>query len=77
MKQEAEKAYREHARSMQQMFDRLGPELKGQSIDVVKTRLQREWQRSGDRLTDPELTDFATALSEGAEVKLDVQPLRW
>lgn len=77
MKQQVEKAYRQRASEMQATFDRLGRELKGQSLDAAKSRLQREWARDGGSLTDPELTNYATALIEGRRIVLDVQPMRW
>lgn len=77
MKQHVEKAYRQRASDMQATFDRLGRELKGQSLDAAKSRLRREWARDGGSLTDPELTEWATALIEGTRIVLDVQPMRW
>lgn len=76
-KQAVEKAYRSNATEMQRTFDRLGRELKGQSLDVAKSRLQREWSRDGGSLTDPELTEYATALVEGTRIELKVQSIRW
>jgi hypothetical protein len=77
MKQQVESAYRQRASEMQATFDRLGRELKGQPLAAAKSRLQREWARDGGSLTDPELTDYATALVEGTRIVLDVQPMRW
>jgi hypothetical protein len=77
LKKTAEQAYKERATDMQRMFDRLGRELKDQPLDVAKSRLQREWSRDGGSITDPELTEYATALVEGRRIVLDVQPIRW
>jgi len=77
MKQTVEKASHERAAEMQRTFDRLARDLEGQPIDVAKARLQREWSRDGGTLTDPALTEYATALVAGTRIVLDVQPIRW
>lgn len=77
IKKAAEQAYKNQAVEMQSMFDRPGRELKGQPLDLAKSRLRREWTRDGGSITEAELTDYATALVEGSRIVLDVQPLRW
>lgn len=43
----------------------------GQPVDQVKDGLQREFERRGANFNDPELTQFAQAISEGK--RLDIK----
>jgi len=57
--------------SGQPMLDGLLRECQGKPTDVVKHRLASEWERVLDAdITDPDLTKYATALSEGTRIVL-------
>jgi hypothetical protein len=58
-------------RNMQPVLDDLHRELAGQSVDVVKPRLASEWAKAGGKITDPDLTQWATAISEGRHITLE------
>ena len=56
-------------RHYQQMFDRLSRQHRGKPVDEVKRALGRAWAADGGTITDPELTDWATAISEGTHIR--------
>jgi len=64
---------RDVAKDYQKMLDSLGRRYRGQSLSTIKPALQREWKRvGGGRLTEPDLTEYATAISEGTPIKMRV-----
>lgn len=75
-KKVASDALNERVRQMQQTMDRLSRELGGQPIEMVKARLRREWRRMGGSISDPELTQYATALVEGTPINFVKQPIK-
>lgn len=77
LKKAASDAFDQRAREMQQTVDRLGRELEGQPLDLAKSRLQREWQRMGGSITDPELTRYAEVLIAGNRIEFKKQPIKW
>ncbi len=60
------------ANDYQRMFDRLGRQYKGRPVSEIKPVLRREWSRLGGSLSDAELTDYATLISEGTSIKMQV-----
>ena len=56
------------ATEYQQMFDSLLRRYKGHPVSEVKLVLRSEWSRIGGSISDPELTEFATAISEGTRI---------
>ena len=63
----AEPAVRKIADDLQRLVDDLAASHAGRPVDEVKVALRSRWQQStpdGD-ITDPELTEWATAISEG------------
>jgi len=64
---------RDVAQDYQQMFDSLGRRYRGQPLSTIKTALQREWRRvDGDPLPEPDLTEYATAISDGTPIQMRV-----
>jgi hypothetical protein len=58
-------------KKVQPVFDRLTRECNGQPLDEVKAKVAREWsQATGGTITDPDLTAYATAFSQGQRVVL-------
>jgi hypothetical protein len=55
-------------KDLQKLFDRLGREYEGQPVATVRTVLQREFRKRGGTVTDPELSEWATAISEGTRI---------
>jgi hypothetical protein len=61
---------RQIRREFQEAFDVVFREYSGQPVDTVKNALTREFERRGATLTDPELTTYATAISEGTQIRV-------
>ncbi len=61
------------AKEYQRMFDSLGRRYRGRPVSTIKPVLQREWKRvNGGSITDPELTEYATHISNGTQIKMKV-----
>lgn len=61
------------ASDYQAMFDRLGRQCKGRPVAEVKGALRREWSRLGGTISDAELTEYATLISEGTKIEMRVR----
>jgi hypothetical protein len=53
----------------QKASDKVFNRYAGRPVADVKDAITREWKRIGASITDPELTKFATAISEGKRLK--------
>jgi hypothetical protein len=62
-------AMQDKTREMQAQMDRFARQYKGRPVSVIKPALKREWERDGGKITDPELTEWATHISEGRPIK--------
>lgn len=60
------------AADYQRMLDSLGRRYKGRPVSSIKPVLQREWKRVGGSISDPELTEYATLISNGTKIKMQV-----
>lgn len=60
------------AKDYQRMLDSVGRSHRGRPVGAIKPVLQREWKRLGGNITDPELTEYATHISNGASIKMQV-----
>ena len=65
-------ALKDIASDYQKMFDSLLRRYKGRPVSEIKPVLRREWSRLGGSLSDAELTDYATLISEGTSIKMQV-----
>lgn len=76
-KKELEKAVRpalkDIASDYQKMFDSLLRRYKGRPVSEIKPVLRREWSRVGGSISDPELTEYATHISEGTHIQMRVK----
>jgi hypothetical protein len=62
-------AVEQRASEVQTLLDGLARTCAGKPIDEVKLTLKRAWERRpGARITDPELTRFATELAAGRRI---------
>jgi hypothetical protein len=61
----------------QRLLDQLLVDCAGQPVEHVKPVLQREWASAfeGGHITEPELTTWATALSGGRRIVLQILPV--
>ena len=66
-------AMKDIASDYQKMFDSLSRRYKGRPISEIKPVLKREWSRVGGSISDPELTDYATLISEGTRIQMRVK----
>ena len=66
-------ALRDIASDYQKMFDRLGLQYKGRPIPEIKAALRHELSQLGGTISDVELTDYATLISEGTHIKIQVE----
>jgi hypothetical protein len=67
-KRAAHAAAQAKAKEMRQM-DQFARQYKGRPVAVIKSALRRVWERDGRTITDPELTEYATYISEGRAIK--------
>ena len=59
-------------KKLQPVLDRLTRECTGQPLDEVKAKVAREWaQAAGGTITEPDLTAYAKAFSQGQRVVLN------
>jgi hypothetical protein len=62
----------DRAKEYQRLIDSLGRRFRGRPVSTIKPTLQREWKRLGGSITDPELTEYATHISNGTQIKMKV-----
>ena len=58
------------AAEYQAMFDSLSRRYKGRPVSEIRPVLAREWAQVGGSISDPELTDYATLISEGTHIQM-------
>ena len=68
-KRAAHAAAQAKAKEMQRQMDQFARQYKGRPVAVIKSALRRVWERDGRTITDPELTEYATYISEGRAIK--------
>lgn len=66
-------AVQETARDYQKLFDSLLRQYKGRPVSQIKPVLKREWARLGGSLSNAELTEYATYISEGTSIQMRVK----
>ena len=55
----------------QAFLDQFARSHLGQPVDQVKVALKRDWKRKMDgTITEPELTEWATVISEGGRIQV-------
>lgn len=66
-------ALKDIASDYQKMLDSLLRRYKGRPVSEIKPVLRREWSRVGGSISDPELTEYATHISEGTRIQMRVK----
>lgn len=66
-------AVQDIASDYQRMFDSLSRRYMGRPVSEIKPVLRREWAQIGGSISDPELTDYATLISEGTRIEMSVK----
>ncbi|MER6813569.1 hypothetical protein ABT299_30235 [Spirillospora sp. NPDC000708] len=64
MAKEVDRAAQEYQNAVQS----LALELKGRPVEEVKPLVSARWRDLGGEITDPELTEVATAIAEGTKI---------
>lgn len=73
LKKTVQGAVKDIASDYQKMFDSLSRRYKGRPVSQIKPVLRREWSRVGGSISDPELTEYATHISEGTRIQMRVK----
>lgn len=63
-------AVKDIASDYQRMLDSLSRRYKGRPVSEIKPVLKREWARMGGSISEQELTDYATLISEGTRIQM-------
>lgn len=77
VRQAADEAVRQRANALQGLVDALGRTHEGRPVDEVKVALRTGWQSAtgdGD-ITDPELAEWATYISQGRNIHIQYDGL--
>lgn len=61
---------RDVRRDLQRSFDDLGRRYRGRPVPEVRSALRDSIRRHGGTASEPELTQWATAISEGTRITL-------
>jgi len=62
------------AKQYERFFESMRRKYMGQPVSDIKPALRREWLRmTGKSIADPDLTEYAQAISDGTKVKFKVQ----
>lgn len=77
IKSDVEAHVQDLSREMTRDFDQLHAEYAGRPVDEIKPALKRVWEKEGDSISDPELTEYATMISEGAKIVFEPGPIQW
>lgn len=61
------------AQKWQKVFDSLTKQYSGKPVSAVKSALKRESKKLGGSFSDRELTEYATLISEGTNIKVKLK----
>jgi hypothetical protein len=61
-------AVKDVATEYQRMLDSLLQRYSGRPLAEIRPVLEREWRRIGGRISDPELTEYASHISSGTRI---------
>ena len=65
----AKEVVKEEGKKIQRTLDDLLRRYKGHPVAEVKSALAREWKKDGNNIGEPELTEWATHISEGTRMQ--------
>lgn len=63
----------EVGREYEQALAQMGLDLEGRSVEDIKSLVRARVQDLGGDITDPELTNIATAISKGTKISFNVR----
>lgn len=61
---------KDYAVDLQKRIDTLSRLHKGKPVEQIKPLLQADFRQNGGSITDPELTEWAEAISEGVRIEV-------
>lgn len=64
------------ARERTRTMDSLRRQYAGRPVAEIKPALQRIFAKDGGRITDPELTEYAQAISDGKRIEFKAEKIR-
>ncbi len=70
---EVRKSLEEVRKNYQRLFERITTRYQGRPLEEIKRVLRTEWRREGGDITDPDLTEYAQAISEGRRIEVRVR----
>jgi len=76
LKEAGAKAVKEQAPRLQRMLDSLHRSQAGKPLTRVKSAVQAGFRSIGGKITEPELTEYAKAISEGQKIVVKPEMLR-
>ena len=76
LKKVAQQAADEAGRQFQRELDRLRRTHSGKPLDEVKRHVRQAFRQIDVKASESEITDYATAISEGSRIKVQVERVR-
>jgi len=77
MKRAVRQGYEESAREFKRLIAGLERSHGGKPVDEVKGAVRAAFRRADISASESEITDYATAISEGTKIDMKVEPLRF
>jgi hypothetical protein len=77
IEKEVTKAVEGIARDRTRDLDAMRRQYTGRPIAEIKPALQRVFAKDGGSITDPELTEWAQAISDGTRIEFHADRIRW
>lgn len=77
VERQVQPAIEELARDMTLEMDQLQTRYAGRPAAEIKPALQRLFTRDGGSISDPELSEYAEAISAGTRIEFKVGKTRW
>jgi len=76
IEREFQHAADDFGRTLERDLNALSRSQVGKPLADVKNTVQRVFRKNDGNITDPELTEYATAIQAGQQIKVNVQKIR-
>ncbi|NKY38016.1 hypothetical protein [Cellulomonas septica] len=77
LQQETQSALDEVARNFEREFDRLRIQYAGRPVSEIRPAIRQMFADQGGSISDPELAEYAEAVSGGAKINVTVDQIRF
>lgn len=77
VQRQAQGAVGDLARSMTREMDELRERYTGRPVAEIKPAITRLFQADGGSISDPELSEYAQMISDGARIEFRPDTIRW